>query len=123
MMNNPCKEIGLYIDLMRLAETNEAFYFKDFPAHNSGVYRIFNYRLAQYSDWLLPSALEASGIMFHVLDDVVTLVCRPMEKFFNDYENPLAENLDYTNIKQAMYKCAMWREIGVRCCQVSDGDF
>ena len=50
---------------MRLTDTSEAFYFKDFPL-NDAIYRIFNYRLASYTEFLAPNALECRGHMFEV---------------------------------------------------------
>lgn len=62
----------------------EAFYYRGFSIDDT-YYRIFNYRLASYSDFILPSALECRGIMFEVDfgGRYVNLVCRPMKKFFN----------------------------------------
>jgi T4 RnlA family RNA ligase len=88
-------EMALYDDLMNLCETNEAFYFKDFQLDNATyMYRIFNYRIASYSDFLLPGALEARGIMYRVGQGDPLLVCRPMHKFFNLFENPMTTDLD-----------------------------
>lgn len=72
-----------YQDLMNLVERNEAFFFKDFT-FDGKVYRIFNYRLASWTLFLEPSALNCRGIMFDVTDsNNVTLVSLPPEKFFN----------------------------------------
>lgn len=104
MSTNPFE---LYEKLMQLCVRSDAFFYKDFPAdHPEKMYRIFNYRLASYSDFCLPGALEARGIMFLVdraggFDD---LVCRPPKKFFNLGENPFTENLDLSNLIQCMVK-------------------
>lgn len=88
----------LFEDLMRLCEEREAFYFKDFEV-DGYVFRIFNYRLASYSDFCEPGALECRGIMFRMDGDQPhSLAALPMEKFFNLNEvssdiNTLAENL------------------------------
>lgn len=76
----------------------EAFYYKDFILDDKS-YRIFNYRLASYSDFLLPSALECRGIMFEIdsYGNYVNLVCRPMKKFFNLNENPFTSDLELSN--------------------------
>ena len=76
----------------------EAFYYKDFYIENT-YYRIFNYRLASYSDFLLPSSLECRGIMFVVDVDgkYTNLVCRPMKKFFGLNENPFTSDLELSN--------------------------
>lgn len=87
----------LYEQLMHLCETNEAFYFNDHETGEVGyVHRIFNYRLASYSDFLQPGALECRGIMYLIgagAGDACTgeghvCVSRPPEKFFNFEENP-----------------------------------
>lgn len=96
----------LYDNLMTLCETNEAFFFKDFPVYTGGHYRIFNYRLATYTDFMLPGALECRGIMFELDKDgnALRVASRPMEKFFNDGENPSTIGLDYSDPMQVMYK-------------------
>ena len=95
----------LYKDLVALCETNEAFFFKDFT-YEGYTHRIFNYRLATYSDFMLPGAIEARGIMFVLGPDMemIRCVCRPMEKFFNAGENPSTMNLDYSYTKKIMFK-------------------
>lgn len=89
---------------MDLVSSNEAFFFKDFELDGS-VYRIFNYRLASYTDFLQPSALECRGVMFQVSagkNDTpvvpIRLASLPMEKFFNLYENPMTMDLDLSKI-------------------------
>lgn len=92
----------IYDALMDLVSKNEAFYYQDFTLDGK-VYRVFNYRLASYTDFLADFALEARGITFEVScenRDAVCyrLVCRPMQKFFNLNEvssdvNTLAEDL------------------------------
>jgi T4 RnlA family RNA ligase len=78
----------------------EAFYAQDFQL-DSSVYRIFNYRLATYTNFLLPSAVECRGIMFE-LDvqnlRVGRLAARPMQKFWNLNENPMTMDLDLTKV-------------------------
>ena len=82
---------------MNLVEANEAFYYKDF-SKDDRTYRIFNYRLASYTNFLEDGALECRGIMYDVTDWEPVLVSRPMEKFFNLNENPLTMNLDLTRV-------------------------
>lgn len=86
---------SLYSDLMALTD-NEAFYFKDI-VKDDRTYRIFNYRLASYTAFLAPNALECRGIMYDITNKPI-LVSRPMEKFFNLYENPLTMELDLSTI-------------------------
>jgi len=89
----------LYDDLLSLAESNEAFFYKDFT-RGEKIYRIFNYRLASYMDFLEPSAMECRGIMFEVDQDnnAIRLASLPMEKFFNLNENPMTMELDLSVI-------------------------
>lgn len=88
----------LYNDLMALVEKSEAFYYKDFELDGI-TYRIFNYRLASYTDFLEPGALECRGIMFEVNHGrPQRLASLPMEKFFNLNENPMTMNLDLTKV-------------------------
>src|SRR4051812_34761660 len=97
--------IQLYQNLMKLTDENEAFYFVDY-----GPYRVFNYRLASYTDFMSPDALEARGIMFYVNEwdpaDLPKLVCRPFKKFFNKDENPLTMGLDFSpeNVERVAVK-------------------
>lgn len=99
-MNNYQQQ--LWDDLMSLVQANEAFYFAD-QYVGEQKYRIFNYRLASYSNWLIPGALECRGVMFRIEGDdydavPIRLASLPMEKFFNLYENPFTENLDLTQV-------------------------
>jgi len=95
----------LYDDLMNLVETSEAFYFKDFPLDDK-IYRIFNYRLASYTEFLHPGGLECRGHMFEVSADgkKYRLASLSPEKFFNLNENPLTMGLDLTQIDYIMLK-------------------
>ena len=94
----------LFAELSNLAATSEAFYSVDQVGPDGGTYRIFLYRLASYSDFLLPSALESRGIMFRSEGSEWELVSRPMEKFFNMGENPLTIGLDYSKLEYSMVK-------------------
>lgn len=93
----------LYNNLMTLCADSDAFFYKDF-VEGDWTYRIFNYRLATYTDFLRPDALECRGIMFCLKESVIYIVSRPMEKFFNAGENPFTMNLDYSDIKLVMRK-------------------
>lgn len=92
-------QLQLYMNLVTLTQQNEAFYFQDFE-HEGAKYRIFNYRLASYTDFLLPGAIECRGIMFEMSTDpnyavrAIRLASLPMEKFFNLNENPMTMNLN-----------------------------
>jgi T4 RnlA family RNA ligase len=90
---------SLYNNLLQLTQDNEAFYFADY-----GPYRVFNYRLASYTDFLAPDALEARGIMFYMNGPAPELVCRPFKKFFNMNENPFTMNLDFSKVQKVAVK-------------------
>lgn len=103
----------LYENLMSLvvnAETktrqkNKVFYYKNF-SYNHAKYRIFSYRLANYSQFCRPSGTECRGHMFQIdkHNQPIRLVSLPLEKFFNINENPSTQNLDFTNPMQIMRK-------------------
>ena len=85
----------LYDNLMALCAEDEAFFYSDQvlnPLTHPGHFRIFNYRLASYSQWLKPGALECRGVMFLMDSDfnnALALVSWSFEKFFNLNENPM----------------------------------
>lgn len=81
----------LFKELMQLVESTEAFTFKDFKSIGGGLYRIFTYRLASYTDFLQPSALECRGTMFEIdsTGEMIRLAAKTPPKFFNAYENPM----------------------------------
>lgn len=90
----------LYTNLMSLVASNEAFYYVDHTL-NSCIYRVFTYRLASYTDFLEPDALECRGHMFRLdLDgNMLELASWSIEKFFNFEENPMTMDLDLSNVK------------------------
>jgi len=89
----------LFNNLTTLVETNEAFFSNDWEVDDT-IYRNFNYRMASYSDFCLPSAIECRGIMFAIDIDTgeISLASLPFEKFFNLYENPFTMELDLNDI-------------------------
>jgi T4 RnlA family RNA ligase len=73
----------LYNDLTQLIKNDEAFFAKDFFLEDR-TYKIFNYRLASWTSFQAPGAMDARGIMFDVTDpSKVVLVSAPPQKFFN----------------------------------------
>lgn len=87
----------LHADLVALAKRNKAFYYKD--ATLDGIkYRVFNYRVASWTDFQEPGGLECRGIMFDISETPARLVCRPMAKFFNLGENSSTTGLDLTKV-------------------------
>lgn len=95
----------LYNDLMNLVNSDEAFFYSD-QIVQSETFRIFNYRLASYSQWLLSHALECRGITFVINDDgePVRLASWPFEKFFNINENPMTMDLELNGVKSIQEK-------------------
>jgi len=94
----------MYDELMALVADSETFYYKDFELGGT-VFRIFNYRLASYTEFMRPSGLECRGHMFEVSStDVdataVRLASLPMPKFFNLYECPATMDLDLSQIEE-----------------------
>jgi len=89
----------LYEELMALCEGSDVFYFQD-HTYLGHTYRIFNYRLASYGDFLKPSAMECRGQTFRLQNDgwPPVLVSLPMEKFFNLGENPFTMDLDLSKV-------------------------
>jgi len=92
------KHLELFNQLSKLVRENEAFYiteqFKD--GHR---FFIFNYRLASYTDFCQPGALDARGTMFEVDlgGNFIRLACLPPPKFFNLNECSFTMNLDLTD--------------------------
>jgi len=98
----------MYNDLMNLVENSESFYYADREL-DSTWYRLFNYRMCSYTEFLAPNALECRGHMFRIscegpTAEVVAFVSLPVEKFFNLYENPFTMDLDLSEMKYAMLK-------------------
>ncbi len=93
----------LFDNLMALSDS-EAFYSVDQVGPDGALYRIFTYRLASYTDFMRPDALESRGIMFRCNGGPWELVSRPPEKFFNMGENPLTIGLDYSKVQLSMVK-------------------
>jgi len=95
----------LYNELVTLVDGNEAFFFNDWEVEDT-IFRNFNYRLASYSDFLEPSALECRGHMFEVdkLGNAIRLASLPPEKFFNHMENPFTMELDLSEIEEIQDK-------------------
>ncbi len=93
--------MDIYNGLLALTDEHEAFFYADFELHG-GAYRVFNYRLGTYSQWLIPYALECRGVTFHIASE--RIVSRPFEKFFNLNENPFTMDLDLSTVTQVWDK-------------------
>lgn len=103
MMNTYQRQ--LFDDLTHLTKTNEAFYHVD-HVKDGRTFRVFSYRLASYSNFLLPNALECRGHMFEIDGDgnAWRLASLALPKFFNHEENPFTMGLDYSQAEQVMLK-------------------
>lgn len=99
------RQTELYRNLMTLVANNEAFYFADFEV-DGHILRIFNYRLASYTDFLAPDALECRGHMFEVDSngESIRLLSWTPEKFFNYRENDFTMTLDLTQVDEVYDK-------------------
>lgn len=76
----------LFVDLMNLCSTNDAFYFVD-NEMNGVKYRVFTYRMASYTDFQFRNAAECRGHTFRYDNGVWNLASLPMQKFFNYAEH------------------------------------
>jgi hypothetical protein len=101
------RQIQLFSHLKNLVATTEVFLTKIHQLDDC-FFQVFDYRLARYSDFLLPDAREARGIMFEVDRDgmPLRLACWMPSKFFNLNENPMTMDLDLSdaNISGVMEK-------------------
>ena len=92
----------LFEQLMKNVQESDSFYYKDFINEDGCLYRIFDYRLASYNNFLLPYAREMRGITFRLdqEENPIKLVSLPFHKFFNLYENPFTEGI---NLKDSIF--------------------
>ena len=106
--NNQMNEFQrtLFANLMALChDGQESFYYVD-QSYGSSLYRIFLYRLASYTEFQQPGALECRGHVFRIDADGNPLwfSSMPMNTFFNHGENPFVMNLDLSTIVHIMDK-------------------
>lgn len=96
----------LFSDLTNLTQIVDSPFYSVDQYFNGHHFRIFSYRLASYTDFQHPSALECRGHTFlrDPISDTWTLVSLPMEKFFNLMENPFTMNLDLSGHAVVMDK-------------------
>jgi T4 RnlA family RNA ligase len=98
--------LNLYNQLMALTlETDSPFYYVDQLLDNS-IYRIFNYRLANYTDFCKDGARECRGHMFQITPEgqFIRFAAMPMAKFFNLNENPFTLDFPFDNVQLIMDK-------------------
>jgi len=98
-------QTSLFDELMQLTTAYKAFYFKDHSRDNI-TYRVFNYRLVIYKEFLQPSALECRGTTFEINSDgdPISLVSFPFPKFFNLFENESTINVDLSTVVEVLNK-------------------
>lgn len=99
-------QTDLYNDLMSLVDSSESFYFVDHE-YDEAVYRVFSYRLASYTEFIKPNALECRGHMFEInkaTQEPIRLASLPLPKFFNLNENPFTQNVDLNDCKRIAVK-------------------
>jgi len=111
----------LYEELKELVKNDEAFYISNQIDTDGTHYEIFLYRLASYTSFLQPSALESRGIMF--LDGVC--VSRTPEKFFNlgecsqwpEHKNTIWEDYIHCAVKEDGSLISTWidKSNSLRC--------
>lgn len=104
---NKAFQTKLFADLMALRISNPgSFLYKDCPVEGNPnqAFRIFNYSIPKYSEFMQPGALNCRGTMFFMDNGEPTLVALPMEKFFTLGETPESRNVDYTKAKHAYMK-------------------
>lgn len=98
----------LYANLMALCgPEQEAFYYVDQKyLSDTFLFRIFLYRLASYTEFQKPGALECRGHTFRIDSEgnPLELVSLPMSKFFNLDENPFVMNLDLSTVDTILDK-------------------
>lgn len=89
----------LFANLETLVATHDAFYRQEFKLDDK-IYWIYNYRLATYTDFTQPAALECRGIMYEVdaTGNAIRLASHPFPKFFNLEENPFTMGLDLSKV-------------------------
>ena len=85
---NPLQR-SMYTALVNLCNADKSFYFSD-RVLGDDTFRIFDYRMANYTQWLHPYALECRGTTFLInyAEEPLALVSWPFNKFFNLNECP-----------------------------------
>lgn len=98
-------QTDMFCALEHLVKTNEAFYHQDFMLGDSR-YRIYNYRLASFTDFEQPFGRECRGHMFEIdtMGQPIRLAALPMEKFHNLNECPSTIGLDLTQVDEILLK-------------------
>ena len=99
----------LHENLMALCQDTDpdsdaAFYFVDKELDGT-KFRTFNYRLAKYTDFTKPNALNCRGTTFCLPEGKAPILSSlPFAKFFNLDENPFTMNLKHSQIMEVAEK-------------------
>lgn len=98
----------LYNDLMKLVDSSESFYYADRQLDDKW-FRIFNYRLCSYTEFLAPNALECRGHTFEISTEgndaqPIRFASHLFSKFFNYQENPFTMDLDLSQVVEIAHK-------------------
>lgn len=97
-------QANLYNDLLKLTRDTEAFYFVD-QQYGQNTYRIFLYRMASYTEFMLPNAMECRGHTFLMHGETpIRLASMPPHKFFNYQENPYVTDLNLSEVVEIQDK-------------------
>lgn len=108
MTQNVINEQELYAGLIALTlEDNTPFFFEDSIVNEEFAYRVFNYKLAKYSDFLKPYANYCRGTMFLVnraTNQMIELSVLPMPKFHTYGESQWTMDIDFKDAKNCFLK-------------------
>jgi len=94
----------LYDQLRVLVEDGDSSFYSKVLMFKGATFEIFNYRIASYTEFMRPGGLECRGHTFELTDGGPVLVSLPMQKFFNDSENPLVMEVDYSKTEYVFEK-------------------
>lgn len=84
-----------YYQFVDICNSLDAFYYKDFKYYDQR-FRVFNYRLPVYHDWLVSrSAVELRGLLVEIDDNgnLIKIASRPPRKIFHLNENRLSQRV------------------------------
>jgi len=101
-------QLNMWNQSMRLVDMLESFYYAD-RFLDGKWFRIFNYRLASYTDFMEPGGLELRGHTFEIDREgedatPIRLASNYFPKFFNYRENPSTMDLDLTKVREIAHK-------------------
>lgn len=95
---------NLYNELRALVDDEESPFYSRVVTFKGATFEIFSYRIASYTEFMRPSGLECRGHTFEITANGPILVSLPMQKFFNDSENPSVMGIDYSTTEYVFEK-------------------